>query len=424
MAALAITNADLFGDLRARNQEAELLNRIAAKVGSSLESSTIAAATIHELAALMPLTRPASRWVSREAVGRDLLDCFLLERVWEVGEEAAPPTLRDALLRESVVAVTWSKRIPPVAGSRLEGMRSLLVIGVWIDDGLSGALMLVSAERDAFAEADRHLLGRVGGQLALSFKNARLYETVKTMHVANLKALISALNARDTYAVGHAARVAAYMLLLGRELGWPDERLPQIVEASFLHDVGRIGVADSVLFKPGRLNDAETASSTIPSPAPRSSVPCSTTTSCSPCATITSAGTAAATPTGSPTRRSPSWRELSASWTRTTPCPSSVRTTRPSATPSASRSSGAVAASSSTRDGERLHARARRLDERRSKARAAAARRPRASTPPRWSPCRPSGTSDGLSTASWPPRFVRSETPTLTALSDKHGPRA
>jgi HD-GYP domain-containing protein (c-di-GMP phosphodiesterase class II) len=49
------------------------------------------------------------------------------------------------------------------------------------------------------------------------------------------------------------------MLLLGRELGWQDERLPQIIEASFLHDVGRVGVADSVLFKPGLLSDAETA---------------------------------------------------------------------------------------------------------------------------------------------------------------------
>ena len=79
------------------------------------------------------------------------------------------------------------------------------------------------------------------------------------MHVANLKALISALNARDYYAVGHAARVAAYMLLLGRELGWPQNRLQQITEAAFLHDVGRIGISDDVLYKPGRLSDEEAA---------------------------------------------------------------------------------------------------------------------------------------------------------------------
>ena len=79
------------------------------------------------------------------------------------------------------------------------------------------------------------------------------------MHVGHLKALISAMNARDSYAVGHAARVAGYILLLGRELGWHEERLPQIIEAAFLHDVGRIGVADDVLFKPGRLTESEMA---------------------------------------------------------------------------------------------------------------------------------------------------------------------
>ena len=112
---------------------------------------------------------------------------------------------------------------------------------------------------DAFTSADRRLLARVGSQLALAFRNARLYETIKTMHVGHLKALISAMNARDSYAVGHAARVAGYMLLLGRELGWHEERLPEITEAAFLHDVGRIGVADDVLFKPGKLSDAEMA---------------------------------------------------------------------------------------------------------------------------------------------------------------------
>jgi len=261
MAALAVTNADLFADLQMRNQEAELLNRIAVKIGSSLESSSIAAATIHELAAFVPFGEaclvfgePGKPWDAIYSTTSSF------ERFREAGEEAVPPALRDALLRESVVTVDLEREDPgPVAGGGLEGMRSLLAIGVWIDDRLNGALALASRERDAFAAADRDLLGRVGAQLALSFKNARLYETIKTMHVANLKALISALNARDYYAVGHAARVAAYMLLLGRELGWQDERLPQIIEASFLHDVGRIGVADSVLFKPGLLSAAETA---------------------------------------------------------------------------------------------------------------------------------------------------------------------
>ena len=77
------------------------------------------------------------------------------------------------------------------------------------------------------------------------------------MHLGNLKALSSALNAKDYYTLGHAARVAAYMKLLGKELGWSSEAVHRIEEAAYLHDIGKIGVSDRVLLKPGRLNPQE-----------------------------------------------------------------------------------------------------------------------------------------------------------------------
>ena len=77
------------------------------------------------------------------------------------------------------------------------------------------------------------------------------------MHLGNLKALSSALNAKDYYTLGHAARVSAYMVLLGQEFGWPDEFVKQAEEAAYLHDIGKIGVPDRVLVKPAGLNAEE-----------------------------------------------------------------------------------------------------------------------------------------------------------------------
>ena len=65
------------------------------------------------------------------------------------------------------------------------------------------------------------------------------------------------MNAKDYYTLGHAARVAAYMVLLGEELGWPAERLRHVEEAAYLHDIGKIGVSDRVLLKPSGLNGKE-----------------------------------------------------------------------------------------------------------------------------------------------------------------------
>jgi diguanylate cyclase (GGDEF)-like protein len=77
------------------------------------------------------------------------------------------------------------------------------------------------------------------------------------MHLSNLKALSSALNAKDHYTLGHAARVSAYMVLMGRALGWQDDYLRQAEEAAYLHDIGKIGISDRVLLKPGQLNTQE-----------------------------------------------------------------------------------------------------------------------------------------------------------------------
>jgi diguanylate cyclase (GGDEF)-like protein len=260
VAAMAIANADLYRDAQLRTRESELLNRIAARAGSSLEIETIAAATVEELRTLVPFSDA----------------CLVMEggqAEWEVVYSTSPALVTlalqrgqaardgavDALRRERVSMLDLKEILPASSDAPGQRLQAALLIGVFIDDALAGALALGATDGAAFAGADPGIMERVGALLALSFKNARLYTTIKMMHVANLKALISALNARDYYAVGHAARVAAYMLLLGRELGWPESRLQQITEASFLHDVGRIGVSDDVLFKPGRLSDEEAA---------------------------------------------------------------------------------------------------------------------------------------------------------------------
>ncbi len=259
VAAMAIANAGLYRDAQLRTRESELLNRVASRASSSLETQTIAAATFEELATLVPHTDACLVMESAQAEWEVVYSTSPALEDLTRGRDPAQEHMLESLRRERVVALDLTDVLPASAEAPARRLQAALIIGVFIDDALSGALVIGAPEQDAFSDADPEVLERVGALLALSFKNARLYETIKTMHVANLKALISALNARDYYAVGHAARVAAYMLLLGRELGWPAVKLQQITEAAFLHDVGRIGISDDVLYKPGRLTDEEAA---------------------------------------------------------------------------------------------------------------------------------------------------------------------
>ena len=74
-----------------------------------------------------------------------------------------------------------------------------------------------------------------------------------------LAALITALDAREAYTKGHSVRVAEYSVGIANKLGLSQAAQQQLHMAALLHDIGKIGVPDSVLLKPGRLSDEEFA---------------------------------------------------------------------------------------------------------------------------------------------------------------------
>ena len=73
----------------------------------------------------------------------------------------------------------------------------------------------------------------------------------------SVRALLKALECKDDYTFGHSMRVAFYSLQLGKEYGLSDEQLYDLELAALFHDIGKIGVPDSVLLKPARLDEDE-----------------------------------------------------------------------------------------------------------------------------------------------------------------------
>lgn len=83
------------------------------------------------------------------------------------------------------------------------------------------------------------------------------YEKLKAANRQALFGLAEAIEAKDPYTKGHCGRVAAYALVLAQEAGYPDEGLETLEFGAFLHDIGKIGIRDSVLLKPGPLDETE-----------------------------------------------------------------------------------------------------------------------------------------------------------------------
>ena len=84
-------------------------------------------------------------------------------------------------------------------------------------------------------------------------------KALETTSFASIDALARAIDARDPYTYGHSARVARLSFEIADEMGLPADQLIALGRASLLHDIGKIGVEDRVLRKPGPLDKRETA---------------------------------------------------------------------------------------------------------------------------------------------------------------------
>ena len=93
------------------------------------------------------------------------------------------------------------------------------------------------------------------GVLATSFDE--MTAKLQRQHLSTIRALTSAIDARDPYTMGHSVRVGQLGMMLGRELGMRDTLLARLEIGGYLHDIGKIGIRDAVLLKPGKLTPEE-----------------------------------------------------------------------------------------------------------------------------------------------------------------------
>jgi HD-GYP domain-containing protein (c-di-GMP phosphodiesterase class II) len=103
------------------------------------------------------------------------------------------------------------------------------------------------------------MLTSLSYQVGPAIENARMYETMRETFYGVSMALAEALEKRDYYTGGHTNRVSSYCMAIGSQLNLGEKEMESLWLASILHDVGKIGVEDRVLQKPGQLDTEEFA---------------------------------------------------------------------------------------------------------------------------------------------------------------------
>jgi len=139
---------------------------------------------------------------------------------------------------------------------------SILVVPLTVEvDGSTeriGILYLdAPKEFRVFTETDAWLMQSFGSLTALSIRNIRLTSSLRLAYQDTIHALVKALEAKDPYTRGHSERVSEYAERCGKRLELGMMRLEVLHSASLLHDIGKIGIKDTILNKPSTLTSDE-----------------------------------------------------------------------------------------------------------------------------------------------------------------------
>ncbi len=125
-------------------------------------------------------------------------------------------------------------------------------------DSLLGILQVCNKRSNTpFSYEDLDLLNILGSQIAFVIQNTELFNNLEKAYIDTLSALTNAIDAKDSYTKGHSDRVTDLSVKLAIEAGVENREVERIRLGGMLHDIGKIGIPEIILNKPGRLDDNE-----------------------------------------------------------------------------------------------------------------------------------------------------------------------
>ncbi len=142
----------------------------------------------------------------------------------------------------------------------LEQVQSLCICPLRIGEKPIGIMMLGERRnpiRESFDADKLRLVAAIADQASSAIQRARLHEQLEESFVQTVVALANAIDARDSYTSDHSERLTRLAMATAQKLKCSQEDIQAINWAMLLHDIGKIGVPDEILRKPGPLNDEE-----------------------------------------------------------------------------------------------------------------------------------------------------------------------
>ena len=136
-------------------------------------------------------------------------------------------------------------------------VRSAMCAPLVSRNGVLGLVYVDSHKANSFARRDLALFSALALKVAIAVDNARLYDDLRSLFYNTVETLVRTIQAKDQYTAGHSTRVSRYCLMIADKLGMSTKEKHQLYLAAMLHDIGKIGVPDDLLNRPGKLSEQE-----------------------------------------------------------------------------------------------------------------------------------------------------------------------
>lgn len=254
---------DLSLHLSTTYEEISLLYRLTQNLKLSSKDEELADLAVHWLADVLPVESLAVHLVARTDSGN-----VTRESRTEAVMIAHGPCPVDAQGFAQLIAQIKPEvaRRPTVINQIVTsdaawpspGIRQMILVPLCEGNNLFGWIAAFNHPHGAeFGTPEASLISSVATILGIHSGNVELYRRQAEFVAGLVRALTAAIDAKDPYTCGHSDRVARVAVRLGEEMGCCMEQLNTIYLSGLLHDVGKIGIDDNVLRKPGMLTPAE-----------------------------------------------------------------------------------------------------------------------------------------------------------------------
>ncbi|MCX7940257.1 MAG: HD domain-containing protein [Endomicrobia bacterium] len=136
---------------------------------------------------------------------------------------------------------------------------AIIIIPILYSEQLIGIITLDQKKVDGtvFDLEDIEILKTLSEQLAVAIHNSMTYKELHNAYLQITRALALTLESKDEYLIGHSDNVTKYAVMLAKKLGLSEREVYIVAQATMLHDLGKIGIHDYILNKPGKLTEKE-----------------------------------------------------------------------------------------------------------------------------------------------------------------------